>query len=141
MILKKILRVNPQNKEERKYYFAPVQGNAIGLDELAARIGQSCSISPTAIKYVLTAFMDQLPYYLKDGHPVQLEPFCTIRLSPKSEGRNTALELTKDDIKSFHLVVTPSAKFKHAINSEEFITGIKLLPDQDSQNPNPEASA
>ena len=35
MILKKILRTNPQNKEEHKYYFVPVQGNSIQFQRLS----------------------------------------------------------------------------------------------------------
>lgn len=127
MNLKKIKRVNPQNKEESKFYFAPEQGSPITLEDMAARIGQSCSISPTAIKYVLTAFLEQLPYFLKDGHPIRLEPFCSIRLSLSSKGKNTADELTKDDIIDFQVIVSPSVKFKESINSKEFKSNIKIV--------------
>ena len=127
MNLKKIKRVNPQNKEESKFYFALEQGSPITLEDMAVRIGQSCSISPTAIKYVLTAFLEQLPYFLKDGHPIRLEPFCNIRLSLSSKGKNTADELTKEDIIDFHVIVVPSAKFKKSINSKEFKKNIKIV--------------
>lgn len=127
MNLKKIKRINPQNKEESKFYFAPEQGSPITLDDMAALIGQSCSISPTSIKYVLTAFLEQLPFFLKDGHPIRLEPFCNIRLSLSSKGRTTAEELTKDDIVEFHILVSPSKKFKLSINSDEFKKNIKIV--------------
>lgn len=127
MNLKKIQKQNPQDRGQSKYYFAPVQGSPIMLDDLAERVAQSCAITPTAVKYVLTAFLEQLPYFLKDGHPIRLEPFCTIRLSVKSGGKDTAEELTKDDIISFHVIVSPSAKFKRSINSQEFRSNIKIV--------------
>lgn len=127
MNLKKVQRVNPQKREEKKFYFSPEQGSLITLDDMAARIGQSCSISPTAIKYVLTAFLKQLPYFLKDGHPIRLEPFCNIRLSLSSRGKATAEELTKEDIIEFHIIVSPSKKFKQSINDDEFKKNIKIV--------------
>lgn len=94
---------------------------------MAARIGQSCSISPTAIKYVLTAFLEQLSYFLKDGHPIRLEPFCNVRLSLSSSGKATAEELTKEGIIEFHIIVPPSKKFKQSINDDEFKKNIKIV--------------
>lgn len=127
MNLKKIRRINPQNKEESNFYFALEQGSPITLDDMATRIGQSCSISPSAIKYVLAAFLEQLPYFLQDGHPIRLDPFCTIKLSLSSKGKATVEELTKADITDFHIIVSPSLKFKKTINSEEFRSNIKII--------------
>lgn len=133
MTLKKLKKANPLNREEEKFYFAPVQGSIITLSEMAEQLSKTCSISSISIRSVLNAFFEELPFLLKNGHPVRLDPFCSIRLSVSSNGKENAEDLTRDDIKDVHIIVTPSARFKANLNSKEFIKSIKIIEEPNSE--------
>lgn len=136
MTIKKRKKTNPLDREDEKYYFVPVQGSTITLDDMCEQLSKTSAISSISIKSVLTAFFEELPFLLKSGHPVRLDPFCSIRLSLSSNGKKNAEDLTRDDIKDVHIIVTPSARFKANLNSKEFIKSIKIIEEPNSETEN-----
>ena len=121
MKYKKLMRKNPQNKDATpKFYAAPVNSGKVTLDNLAARIERTSSLSRGDVLNVLSCLLDEIPEYLKDGKSVQLGDFSTMRLSFSSEGVDKEEDVNAGLIKEIRVIFTPGPKLKNELKRTSF---------------------
>lgn len=112
ILIKTVERANPQNREEKKYYAAVANRDAIDLDGLANIISHYSSLSRGDIYSVLVNLVDTVPAQLLDGKVVHLGKLGSMSLNVKSEGVATPEEVNGDTVKSVHIIFRPTAEVK-----------------------------
>ena len=110
--LKKIVRSNPQNREETRYYLTQTSAGMAELKELAADIEKQTAMTRADITAVLISLADVLPGYLKDGKSVRLGDLGIFRISVTSEGTASEAELSTRHVKGAKIVFMPTPTLK-----------------------------
>lgn len=116
-----VQRKNPQDKEsEALYYAQPVWGTEIGIRKIASQISKYSTLTAADIAAVLEAFLDLLPDWLKEGHSVRLGDFGIIRIMFKSDGKDTADDVSSADINHVRAVFRGSSQLKKELSDLSF---------------------
>jgi predicted histone-like DNA-binding protein len=118
--LKKIQRVNPQNREESKWYLTQEKTGTIGMEEIAAAVARNSSHALGDVRSILTNIVELAPVFLKLGQTINLEGFGSFHLSVTSEGVDTPEELSARKIKATKLRFLPSMRLKHNLEGLSF---------------------
>jgi predicted histone-like DNA-binding protein len=121
--LKKVLKKNPQDLTQAKWYLSPEQAGRVGLPEIAREIEGRSALSLGDVQSVLSNLVEILPIFLKLGQSVNLEGFGTFRMSVSSEGMVNAEELNARHVKGVKLLFLPSAELKRNLEGISFEIG------------------
>jgi predicted histone-like DNA-binding protein len=113
--LKKIQRANPQNREQKKWYYIQEKTGTIGIEEIATEVARNSSHSLGDVRSILTNIVELVPDHFKMGQTIVLEGFGSFRMVVASEGKDTPEELTTADIKGVKLRFLPGRRLKHNI--------------------------
>ena len=106
--LKKIIRKNPQNLTQSKWYLTQEKTGTVGMHEIAKEIEGRSALSLGDVQSVLSNLVQMLPLFLKLGQTIKLEGFGSFRVSVASDGTATPEELSAHHIKGVKLVFLPS---------------------------------
>jgi predicted histone-like DNA-binding protein len=107
-----VKRVNPQKKEESKWYANPVNTGTYNIKDFSKDIEGRSSLTRGDIENVLTNFTDEIPKLLKIGMSVKLGEFGTLRLTLSSEGTENKEDFNVYKIKGAKVIFTPSPELK-----------------------------
>ncbi|GHU03534.1 hypothetical protein FACS1894147_07620 [Spirochaetia bacterium] len=118
--VKKIQRSNPQNRDEKKWYYTQEKSGSVGFDEMAKAISERSSHAPSDVRSILANMVNVMPDFLKLGHTINLEGFGTFRMAVTSDGAVTPEELTTNDIHNTKLRFLPSIQLKHNLENLVF---------------------
>jgi predicted histone-like DNA-binding protein len=110
--LKKVQRVNPQDRTQSKWYFTQAKSGTVGMTEIAEDIAGFSALSPGDVQSVLSNLVDRIPVFLKLGQTVNLPGFGSFRVSVSTNGAETSEELTSHNVKGLKLLFTPSRALK-----------------------------
>lgn len=117
-------RKNPLDRTEpAKYYLQARMLGVVNTKSLTEEIALATSLTRGDVFNCIKSFLDCIPKYLKMGYSVNLEEFCNLRLSIKSEGSDTPDEVHPSKVKSIKVRFVPSVGLKKAISDthlEEF---------------------
>ena len=120
MKYKLIERVNPQNRNQSKWYANPVNDGKISKTGLAKEIAAISSLSRGDVSNVIENLLEVLPKYLTMGKSVSLGEFGTLRLSFSSNGVESKEDFNSNKIKGIKVIFTPGVEMKKAIESISF---------------------
>ncbi|MCL2608646.1 MAG: HU family DNA-binding protein [Treponema sp.] len=118
--LKKIMRRNPANPSNSKWYLTPEKSGTVRVRQLSKEVGAKADLPPGDVQKALNALMELLPEYLKQGNSVKLEGLGSFRVSVKSEGANAPGELSSGSVKGVKVVFVPSAELKRNLGDVSF---------------------
>ncbi len=113
-------KVNPQNRDETKFYPVTQRRGSKSLDDLIPAIEKISTVSGADISAVLYALLDVVPDLLADGNSVQLGGLGNLRVNIGGTGKATAEELTAADITKSKVLFTPGKKLKSMLANLTF---------------------
>lgn len=108
-------RKNPLTKK-LKYYPALTAVTPIGAAQVIARIEKKCTLASADVKAVLDALETELIDCLQLGMSIRFGDLGSFRPSVRSSGSLTQEDVTAANIKSVHVVFTPSVGLRKAMN-------------------------
>ena len=121
MKYKLIQKANPlEPGTTRKWYASPVKAGTITNYQLSKGIAGKSSLSRGDVMNVIENMVDEIPRYLTEVYILNLNNFCTLRLSLSSEGVNDPESFTAGHIKNMRVVFTPSPEFKAPLQKMHF---------------------
>lgn len=120
MKYKLIQRANPQNRDESKWYAAPVNNGNITKTDLVKEIVNISSLSRGDVSNTIENIIDIVPKYLLMGKSVKLGELGTLRLSFSSEGVENPDEFNVGKISGLKVIFTPSAELKKLLADIKF---------------------
>ena len=123
MRYKLIKRSNPQNREEEKWYAAPINDGKITKTDITKEIVNMSSLSRGDISNVIENILDTMPKYLLMGKSISLGEFGTLRLSFSSKGVEKQEDFKTNLIKNVKIVFTPSTELKKILTEIKFEKG------------------
>jgi predicted histone-like DNA-binding protein len=118
--LRKILRKNPQDMKQSKWYLSQEISGSVGIQAIAKEIEGRSALSLGDVQSVLSNLVEVLPTFLKLGQSISLEGFGSFRISVSSEGVETPEELNARHVKGVKLVFLPSAALKRNLADVSF---------------------
>jgi predicted histone-like DNA-binding protein len=125
--LKKILKKNPQNPNESKWYFTQQRDDVLDIRDIAREIEARSALTIGDVQSVLTNLVSVLPTFLRMGSSVRLEGFGSFHLSVSSGGAESAEELTTGKLRGVKIVFLPSEELKNSVRVENL--SFKILTD------------
>jgi predicted histone-like DNA-binding protein len=120
MKYKTVKRVNPQNRQQSKWYASPVNEGKIAKTELAKEIVDLSSLARGDVSNVIESLIDVVPKYLLMGKSVHLGELGTLRVSFGSEGVETEAEVSASKISGVKIVFTPGVELKRRLTEIRF---------------------
>lgn len=119
--VKIVQRINPQNKEEEKKFYAQSSVNgSVSLDTLARRIAKASMATRGDVHGVLASLVDEIIESLEEGNSVKLGDLGTMRVSVSSTGSETKEDVSANNVKQTRIVYTPSTMLKARLNQISF---------------------
>lgn len=116
--IKKINRRNPSVPEDPpKFYASALHERKIELDELATSVADRCSLRRSDVHGVLIALMDIIPAELANGAIVNLGKLGSFFVSVKSEGAETADDLTSSMVTGTKIQYRPTKELKKQLRT------------------------
>ena len=106
------------NKE--LYYAVPAWSGLIGTREIAQRIADRSTLSPTDVRATLIGLVDVMENYLHEGYSVKLDDLGVFRLSATSAGYETPEECTPHRVKVAKLCFRADPQIKQNLKSVKF---------------------
>lgn len=124
--LKVVKRKNPKTKTDA--FYPAVSGTSpIAFDSFVDSIARESTIARPDVVATLSALEEQVAAALLDGKSVRLGTLGAFRLTAKVKGRDTADEVTADDIEKVRVQFTPSHVLKEAVAVNPAAAGMKLV--------------
>ncbi|HUW04696.1 MAG TPA: HU family DNA-binding protein [Williamwhitmania sp.] len=115
-----IERINPQDRQAKKWYASTVNDGMISKTELAKEITGMSSLSRGDVSNVIESLLEAMPKYLVMGKSVSLGEFGSLRLSISSDGVDTLEEFNTGKITGVKVIFTPGVELKRAIEAVSF---------------------
>ncbi|WP_443740368.1 HU family DNA-binding protein [Treponema sp.] len=114
-------RANPIDRTQELYYPAPVFGERVTEDELAAEISFASSVNQSDVRSVLFNLLEILPGHLMHGDSVELEKFGIFRMSFESISSKEEKDVSAKNITRPKILFRPSTKLKDKIGKTSFV--------------------
>jgi len=116
-----IPKKNPQAPEASPRYYPVVNSSGRTNQRSLARKGaQISTLSAADLAAALETLLALIPQELMEGNIVDLGDFGFFHLIVKTEGSDSAEEVSVDNIKSAHVRFTPDKEFKYAMSRVAF---------------------
>ena len=94
-----------------KWYARAVATNTIGLNEVAQRIQQNCSMKKSDVKAVLDELIEVMTQELQNSHVVKLDGLGSFRMGLNSTGTVTVREFNASkNVVGIHVCFQPEQK-------------------------------
>ena len=117
---KVITRVNPQDPEApNKHYPQILNAGKETIRDMARDAAKISTLSSIDIAAAVEAFLEIIPEKLSDGKTVELGDFGTFRLRVRTEGSDTAEEVTSRNI------VKTTMTFRPGKHPQRFLDGVE----------------
>jgi predicted histone-like DNA-binding protein len=120
MKYKLIWRANPQDRNRKKLYAAPVSNGIITEDDLKAEIAAISSLSKGDVSNVIEGVIEVIPKYLRMGKSIRLGDIGTLRRSFSSKGVDSKEEFHVSMIGGEKVIFTPSTELKKQLSGTHF---------------------
>ncbi|MHB9291186.1 hypothetical protein Holit_00258 [Hollandina sp. SP2] len=138
--LRKIMKKNPQDLAQAKWYLTQEKTGNVGIKEIAKEIEGRSALSLGDVQSVLSNMVEILPLFLKLGQSVNLEGFGSFRISVSSEGVDKPEDLNARHIKGVKLLFLPSNDLKRNLEGITFeVESLHTEATPDRPAPQPES--
>jgi predicted histone-like DNA-binding protein len=118
--VRKIQRINPQNRDQKKWYYTQEKSGTVGFEEIAKAVAERTSHAPSDVRSILANLVNVMPDFLKLGQTINLEGFGAFHMAVLCDGVDTAEELSTGNIHNTKLRFLPSIKLKHNLKGLAF---------------------
>jgi len=119
--IKPQMRKNPQDLEATpKYYAASVADGEIDFDYLATEIIDNCTVTEADCLAVLVSFEKQIIKHLQQGKIVRLGRLGSFQVGIRSEGKETADEVSALAVIQKRVVFRPGTRMRTMLNNLKF---------------------
>ncbi len=120
--LKVVERPIPRtNGSERKYYASIVQDKEITLRDLTREIEKTSTVSGADIRAVVYSLLREAISGLSEGKIVRLGEFGSLRMTLRSEGKDTPEEVTTAAVKKAKIMFSPGQELKEMQRNATFV--------------------
>jgi predicted histone-like DNA-binding protein len=118
---KAVAKKNPLKQDDPpKYYANIVTSGNLTLRQLAKEISAISTVSAADTMAVLEGLLEVVPKQLANGNIVRLGEFGSFNIQVKSEGKDLAKDLTKDQIIKTSVKFRAGKEFMQVINNIDF---------------------
>jgi predicted histone-like DNA-binding protein len=119
---KVIEKVNPRDPQgPRKFYPSLQSDGRSNQRKLALEAADRSTLSDADMDASMTNLLALIPKHLAEGRVVELGEFGTFRLTIKTEGAETAEEVTSRNIKKVGVRFIPGAAFRKMLEEVKFV--------------------
>lgn len=119
--LKKIQRVNPQDKEApKKYYVTTANAGEIDLEKMSENISERCTLTETDVLAVLSALTVEMTKQLMEGKIVRFGTFGSFQLGISSTGVETEDDASRNQVKGLRVKFRPGRRIMDALTQMKF---------------------
>jgi predicted histone-like DNA-binding protein len=105
---------------EKKFYASPVHDRELSLEGLTKEIEKISTVNGADIRAVLYAMVETAVAGLEDGRIIRLGDLGSLRITLRSEGKDTAEEITPAVVKKTKIIFTPGKKLKEMQENAKF---------------------
>ena len=122
MSIKYIVRKakNPQDSEAVVYGGRFKMTERVDFMKLCNLISDQCSVTPSDVKGIISALVNQIKNEVIDSHIVRLGDFGSLRAEVRSNLAVTKEDFGKNNLKGLKMVFTPGSQFKTAAAGARF---------------------
>jgi predicted histone-like DNA-binding protein len=120
MKYKLIWRGNPQDRNSKKLYAAPVNDGSVTEEDLKREIVAISSLSKGDVSNVIESIIEVVPKYLLMGKSVRLGNIGTLRRSFSSKGVDSKEEFNVHLINGEKIIFTPGAELKKQLSDTHY---------------------
>ncbi|MBL1410682.1 HU family DNA-binding protein [Sphingobacterium faecale] len=114
--------VNGMNPEApNKFYLRPISSGEKNLDELAADIAHSSSLTEADVYAVLQSLVREIPRAIADGYIVRLGNLGSFRMSINSSGSHSADQVSEQNIIKRRLIFNAGKSVKKELDKIVFV--------------------
>lgn len=119
--LKKIQRINPQDRTAtRKYYVSTSSNGEVDLEEMSVNISEKCTLTEPDVLAVLSALSTEMSKQLMDGKIVRFGSFGSFQLGINSTGVDNEDDASRNQVKSVRVKFRPGSKVSTALEQLKF---------------------
>ncbi|WP_028298481.1 HU family DNA-binding protein [Olivibacter sitiensis] len=118
---KVVERGNPQRPDDpKKFYSKPITSGEVNLEQLSEDISDASTLNVIDVSAVLTGLIRAIPRQISDGRIVRLGNLGSFRLGSRSQGSETADEVSGRNITSRKLIFTPGKLVRERLATISF---------------------
>lgn len=119
--MKKIQRVNPQDKAAPKKYYVSTTGTGeVDLETMSVNISEKCTLTEPDVLAVLSALTTEMTTQLMEGKIVRFGSFGSFQLGISSTGVDTANETSRHQVKGIRVKFRPGRRIVNALAALKF---------------------
>ena len=119
--IKSVERPIPRtNGSVKKFYASPVHDREMSLEGLTKEIEKISTVNGADIRAVLYAMVETAVAGLEDGRIIRLGDLGSLRITLRSEGKDTEEEVTATAVKKTKIIFTPGKKLKEMQENAKF---------------------
>ncbi|PRD49381.1 HU family DNA-binding protein [Sphingobacterium haloxyli] len=104
----------------KKFYLRPISSGEKTLDDLAANISHSCSLTESDVYAVLQSLVREIPRAIADGYIVRLGNLGSFRMSVNSTGSAKKEDVSELNVQKRRLIFHPSKRLKKELEKVSF---------------------
>ena len=109
---------NPQNLEAPEKFYAVAKSNGVvEMDRLSVLISEQCTVTEADCLAVLASLEKQMIRQLEEGRIVRLGRIGTFQIGVRSEGMETAEEVTANSITKSRVLFRPAENLKNLLKT------------------------
>jgi predicted histone-like DNA-binding protein len=118
--LKKIVKVNPQDRHQSKFYLVQESVGVVDIYSMAKKIARGEDTTEGNVLAVFTGLLHEMSSMLALGQTIRLGAFGSFHLSVQSEGADTPEALTAHNVKHVKVVFYPGTELRDALGHLSF---------------------
>lgn len=119
--IKATQKVNPKDlTAPKKFYATAINGGMVDFEELAEFITDQSTLSEADIFGVLKAVERTMTREMLKGRSIRIGEIGILMMSVRSEGHDTAEEVTSSSVKRARVVFRPGKRLKKMLKNLDF---------------------
>ncbi|MBZ9779698.1 hypothetical protein LB452_12265 [Psychroflexus sp. CAK8W] len=107
------------------YHLKAVYNRSIGMDELARRISNKCTLNTSDVIGCLNALNEEILFQLKDGNKVDLGWLGSLKIGLEAKAHSSPIDCKVSDIKRVKINYQPNKNLKREL---KHTTNFKIDP-------------
>ncbi|WP_010136832.1 HU family DNA-binding protein [Ochrovirga pacifica] len=119
--LKSLAKVNPQDRQaDKKYYAQAVATGTTDLERLAYLVSNQSTVREADCYAVISSLVHNIVDELKQGKIVKLDKLGSFQVGVKSKGLETQEQVSIHAVQKSHLNFRPDLRLKEMLNNLRF---------------------
>ncbi|MCH4183708.1 MAG: HU family DNA-binding protein [Prevotella sp.] len=118
---------NKSNKSNGLWFARPCTSDTLGVDKLAEKIQNRCTVTHPDIVAVISALVDAMREGLQEGKRIYIDRFGTFKVGIHCTGAKTAKDFTvASNVKRLHVLYQPITTIDNKKRVNSLLDGCKL---------------